>query len=165
MGNHKEENNKTRVGSWLQGLGDIGKPILKAAAGLTGQGWLNTVANGITTSKDIDEAKTAEGLSLCKMDNEDRANSRDMNVHIQESVNASFLAKNTAYVLDLGIFVLIFLIIGGLFFIKIPIGNKEILYLIVGTILGYMGATWAFHRGSSQGSKDKTNGLLKTNKF
>lgn len=161
MGDYKKENGTTRVGDLLRSLGDVGKPILKAAGGLTGQAWLTSIADGIKTSSDLKNEQKQMLFDLLELDVNDRADARKMNSNIQDSANASWLAKNTAYMLDIGIFTLIVLIILGLFFIVIPEGNKEILYLIVGTILGFMGATWAFHRGSTQGSKDKTQALLK----
>jgi hypothetical protein len=99
-----------------------------------------------------------------EMQAKDRADARDMNSRVQESENASWLAKNTAYLLDIGVFSLVVGIIIGLFMIEVPDGNKEIINLSVGTILGFLAATYTFHRGSSAGSKSKTDILGKLGK-
>jgi len=99
-----------------------------------------------------------------EMQAQDRANARDMNTKVQESENASWLAKNTAYLLDIGVFSLVLGIIVGLFMVEVPEGNKEIVHLSVGTILGFLASTYAFHRGSSSGSKAKNDLLAKMKK-
>ena len=90
----------------------------------------------------------------------DRADARSMNAQIQEAENASWLAKNTGYILDLSMLLLVSAVLTGLFFVEIPEGNKEIVHLTVGTILGFLGASYLFHRGSSAGSKEKTKILF-----
>lgn len=76
MGQYKDENGTTRVGDLLRNLGDVGKPILKAAAGLTGQAWLGNIADGITTSKEIKEEQKILAFEMLKLDNSDAADDR-----------------------------------------------------------------------------------------
>jgi len=82
-------------------------------------------------------------------------NARDMNKGIQESANASSLAKNAPYIMD-------FFIVGGtmllayfIFFIGIPPQNKDIAFAAFGSLLTLCGTIVNFHRGSSSSSKDK----------
>lgn len=84
----------------------------------------------------------------------DVQSSRDANVKIQESNNASWMSKNVAYILDLFFsvsFALVFILI---FKNQVPDGNKEIFYMLTGLLGGYVGQILSFHRGSSKGSKD-----------
>lgn len=93
------------------------------------------------------------------LEDKDRADARDMNSRIQESVNASWLAKNAAYCLD-------FAIIGGviilaiiLFVAAIPDANRELAYTFFGSVLTLAITVVNFHRGSSRGSADKQQTL------
>jgi hypothetical protein len=93
------------------------------------------------------------------LEDKDRANARDMNSRIQESENASWLAKNAAYCLD-------FVIIGGvivlaiiLFVASIPEANRELAYTFFGSVLTLAITVVNFHRGSSRGSADKQQTL------
>lgn len=160
MGNHKDEKGTTRVGDWLRSIGSVGKPILNFASKLTGQEWLSSVADGIKNSDELSVEEKKIGLELHQLDAVDRANARHMAIKIQEAANASWLAKNTAYILDLGMFALVTGIIIGLFTLKIPEGNENTLYMVLGVIVGICGTVYAFHRGSSQGSKSKTEKMV-----
>lgn len=92
-----------------------------------------------------------------KLEYENTNKSREMNVSIQESENASSLAKKAAYILD-------FMIVGStitlglmLFFFEIPPTNKELAYTLFGALLTQSSTVFNFHRGSSAGSKDKSD--------
>lgn len=85
----------------------------------------------------------------------DTASAREMNASIQNSKDATWLAKNFPYVLDM-------VIIGGavllglcLFAFKIPTENKELAYTAFGVLLGLASTVVNFHRGSSGSSKEK----------
>jgi hypothetical protein len=89
---------------------------------------------------------------------------RKMNSEIQTSENASPLAKNAAYYID-------FAIIGStitvgllLFMLDIPDANKELAYMMFGSLMTLSGTIINFHRGSTQGSKDKTTQMAKMGK-
>jgi hypothetical protein len=80
---------------------------------------------------------------------------RKMNASIQESSNASWLAKNVAYVLDSVIVGATLMLTYLLFFKGVPEANKELAYSAFGSLITLCGTVVNFHRGSSQGSKDK----------
>lgn len=91
----------------------------------------------------------------------DVQDARNMNIEIQKAEAASKLSKVAAYYLD-------FIIVGAtialgllLFFRAIPEGNKEIAYLMFGSLLTLCGTVVNFHRGSTQGSSKKTDMLFK----
>jgi hypothetical protein len=83
------------------------------------------------------------------------ASARDSNVKIQESEHASWLARNTAYILD---FIITGVFVGAIavvVWIIIPEDNKEIFYTLIGVLGAKFGDIINFHRGSSKGSEDK----------
>lgn len=96
--------------------------------------------------------------------NENTDSARDMNVHIQESEDASNISKNAPYYLD-------FLIVGStiilgmmLFFVQLPKDNVQITNILFGAMLGYVSTVFNYHRGSSKGSAMKQNTLDKINR-
>ena len=90
-----------------------------------------------------------------ELHNANTDSARNMNVKVQESANASWLAKNTAYALDIGI-VSSTIFLAWFAFIKgVPEQNKELVYMALGSLITMCGTVVNFHRGSSQGSKDK----------
>lgn len=48
-------------------------------------------------------------------------------------------------------------IIAGLFFLEIPLGNRDVAMVALGVALGWASAVVNFHFGSSEGSKAKTD--------
>lgn len=107
-------------------------------------------------------AKLAEiDLKQFELHNANTASARDMNAKIQESAAASSLAKNVAYVIDM-------MIVGGalfmtfiIFFKGVPDANKALAYTALGSLWTLAGTVLNFHRGSSQGSKDKADEIQK----
>jgi hypothetical protein len=100
-------------------------------------------------------AQMANETKLVELTNANTDSARDMNSKIQESLAASWLAKNTAYALDLGI-VSATIFLAWFAFIKgVPEANKELVYMALGSLITMCGTVLNFHRGSSQGSKDK----------
>ena len=105
---------------------------------------------------------------IAKMDSDERQalvaydlnntnSARDMNTRIQETANSSVLSKNASYYLDFAIVGATIVFGLGLFFMPIPVENKEIAYMLFGSMITLSGTIINFHRGSTQGSKDKTN--------
>ena len=88
--------------------------------------------------------------------NQNTANARDNNSKIQESANASNLAKNTPYILDFFIVIATFSLGLLLFLTPIPEQNKDILNILFGTLLGLSVTVVNYHRGSSNGSAAKS---------
>ncbi len=107
-------------------------------------------------------AKLAEiDLKRFELHNANTNSARDMNAKVQESAAASFLAKNVAYVIDV-------LIVGGalfmtfiIFFKGVPDANKAMAFTALGSLWTLAGTVLNFHRGSSQGSKDKADEIQK----
>jgi len=106
-------------------------------------------------------AQMANETRLVELTNANTDSARDMNAKVQESSNASWLAKNTAYALDVGI-VSATIFLAWFAFIKgVPDANKELVYMALGSLITMSGTILNFHRGSSQGSKDKGADLQK----
>ena len=59
---------------------------------------------------------------------------------------------------------MVFVLLLGLLFVEIPDGNKEILYLLAGAIIGAFGTAVSYWLGSSDGSAQKTAMLSKADK-
>lgn len=106
-------------------------------------------------------ARMANETKVLEINNANTDSARDMNAKVQESSNASWLAKNTAYALDVGI-VSATIFLAWFAFIKgVPENNKELVYMALGSLITMSGTVLNFHRGSSQGSKDKGTDLQK----
>jgi hypothetical protein len=106
-------------------------------------------------AQDGELAKMANETKLIELNNANTDSARDMNAKVQESDNASWLAKNTAYALDLGIVTATIFLAWFAFMVGVPEQNKELVYMALGSLITMCGTVLNFHRGSSQGSKDK----------
>jgi len=106
-------------------------------------------------------AQMANDTKLVELDNANTDSARDMNAKVQESTNASWLAKNTAYALDLGIVTATIFLAWFAFMKGVPETNKELVYMALGSLITMCGTVLNFHRGSSQGSKDKASEIQK----
>jgi hypothetical protein len=106
-------------------------------------------------------AQMANETKVIELNNANTDSARDMNAKIQESPSAAWLAKNTAYILDIGI-VSATIFLAWFAFIKgVPESNKELVYMALGSLITMCGTVLNFHRGSSQGSKDKGSEIQK----
>ena len=112
-------------------------------------------------AQDGELAKLANETKLVELDNANTASARDMNAKIQESSSASWLAKNTAYALDVGIVAATIFLAWFAFMKGVPDANKELVYMALGSLITMSGTILNFHRGSSQGSKDKGSEIQK----
>lgn len=92
---------------------------------------------------------------------ENTKSAREMNVKIQETANASWIAKNTSYLLDFMVVGATILLGFALFVFEIPTSNKEISYMLFGQLVGLCITTFNFHRGSSHGSKESREAIHK----
>ena len=106
-------------------------------------------------------AKMANETKLVELTNANTDSARDMNAKVQESTNASWLAKNTAYALDIGIVAATIFLAWFAFIKGVPEANKELVYMALGSLITMCGTVLNFHRGSSQGSKDKGSEIQK----
>lgn len=136
--------------------GPLGGMAIKAIADKFG---VSDTVEAVTQALKADPeaaAKLAEiDLKQFELHNANTTNARDMNAKIQESANSSWLAKNTAYALDIWI-VSATIFLAWFAFIKgVPESNKELVYMALGSLITMCGTILNFHRGSSQGSKDK----------
>ena len=100
-------------------------------------------------------AAMANDTKLVELANANTDSAREMNSKVQESATASTLAKNTAYVLDIAIVSATIFLAWFAFMKGVPEENKELVYMALGSLITMCGTVLNFHRGSSQGSKDK----------
>lgn len=112
----------------------------------------------------VKEAAMKHEEFLIQQDNSNTASARDMNSRIQETDKASWLAKNTAFVLDFCIVLSAIILTFMAFFVGIPFENKEIIYTLIGSLWTYTGVVVNFHRGTTAGSARKTDILAKMSK-
>ncbi len=89
---------------------------------------------------------------------DDLASARDM----QKSALAQgdLFSKRFIYYLAGFIMIALFALLLMLFYVEIPDGNNEIVYMAIGIFMGIATSVAAFFFGSSQGSKDKEHGML-----
>ena len=106
-------------------------------------------------------AQMANETKLVELTNANTDSARDMNAKIQESAAASWLAKNTAYALDIGIVAATIFLAWFAFMKGVPDANKELVYMALGSLITMSGTVLNFHRGSSQGSRDKGTEMQK----
>jgi hypothetical protein len=111
--------------------------------------------------QDGELAKMANDTKVLELNNANTDSARDMNAKIQESPSAAWLAKNTAYILDIGIVSATIFLAWFAFMKGVPDANKELVYMALGSLITMCGTVLNFHRGSSQGSKDKGNEIQK----
>jgi hypothetical protein len=112
-------------------------------------------------AQDGELAKMANDTKLVELMNANTDSARDMNAKVQESTSASWLAKNTAYALDIGIVTATIFLAWFAFMKGVPDANKELVYMALGSLITMSGTVLNFHRGSSQGSKDKGGEIQK----
>jgi hypothetical protein len=106
-------------------------------------------------------ARMANDTKLVELTNANTDSARDMNAKVQESANASWLAKNTAYALDIGIVSGTIFLAWFAFMKGVPDANEKLVYMALGSLITMSGTILNFHRGSSQGSKDKGSEIQK----
>ena len=71
------------------------------------------------------------------------------------------ISKNGTLNIITVIFGMPFVLVILLFFATIPTGNSEIVYMSFGTFIGIVGTVAAFFFGSSSGSKEKSDGIMR----
>ena len=103
-------------------------------------------------------------LEQFKAEMQNTSDARKMNSEIQASENASWLAKNIAYTIDIAIIAGALFITFIVFVIGVPDNNKAMAFSAFGSLWTLAGTVVNFHRGSSSGSKAKTDELLKAAK-
>jgi len=142
--------------------GPMGGMAVKAIADKLGvPASISDVTAALEANPDLALKLKEVELKEFELHNQNTNAAREMNARIQESASASSLSKNVAYILDLTI-VGATLFLSWFAFIKgVPPENKELVYMALGSLITMCGTVLNFHRGSSQGSKDKTAELDK----
>lgn len=97
--------------------------------------------------------------------NSNTKNAREMNVSIQTSAEASPLAKNIAYIIDIVIVSATVILAFFLFIIPLPLDNKELAYMMFGSLLTLSGNIINFYRGSSPSTIASVDGINKLSKL
>ena len=155
-------------------LKGVAPTLATIAAGPAGGALVSTIANRLGVGDSVEAvAKAIAGdpaaaaklqeleLEYAKLDMANTADARDMNSKIQESANAAWIAKNAAYILDFAIVSATIIMTWIVFFKGVPSENKEIAYMAIGSLITMCGTVLNFHRGSSAGSKSKTEEMMK----
>jgi hypothetical protein len=155
-------------------LKNIAPALATAVAGPLGGAAVSAIASRLGVSDSVEAvAKAIAGdpqaaaklqeleLEMAKLDMANTASARDMNSKIQESANAAWIAKNAAYILDFAIVSATIIMTWIVFFKGVPVENKEIAYMAIGSLITMCGTVLNFHRGSSAGSKSKTEEMMK----
>lgn len=101
------------------------------------------------------QKKAELDLESEKLAFKDTADARDMNVEIQRADHASYLAKNTAYWIDIFVVIATFGMAYMILYQSVPDANKEIFYTSFGSLLTICLTIVNFHRGSSARSQQK----------
>jgi hypothetical protein len=157
-------------------------PILGKLFGKAGKTLVDSVGNALDGLKTSKEEKEAAKLAIQQEINRniealnddankeleiymaDTANSRDANVKIQESDKASWLSKNTGYILDLFITVIwasLTFYIAGKYLSIITVShtvNFDGVWGLYAAVTGTMTTIVGWHRGSSRGAEETSNG-------
>ncbi|RZT96636.1 hypothetical protein EV201_1277 [Ancylomarina subtilis] len=90
------------------------------------------------------EGKTID-LEYISLQIEDVKSAREANVKIQQSENASWLAKNTPYIIDISLNIIFCASIVFAFITE----DKELILFCLGMLTARFGDVVGFHRGSS----------------
>jgi hypothetical protein len=142
--------------------GPLGGMAVKAIAEKLGvEDSVEAVASAIQADPQAAQKLAEIDTKQFELHNANTDSARKMNAEIQESANASWLAKNTAYALDIGIVSATIFLAWFAFMKGVPDANKELVYMALGSLITMSGTILNFHRGSSQGSKDKGSEIQK----
>ena len=157
MGDFKEKHGKTRVGKLLEGLGDMGKPILQilSKAPIPGASLLNDVAQAIVKEPGIDQETTDMLLEAIEMDKAEMSEITER--WKSDNTSDNFLSKNarpiTLLYLQLVMTVLVIGDSAGWFVVK-EVWVNLVEALLITVILSFFGS-----RGVEKFTKiRKTNG-------
>jgi hypothetical protein len=155
-------------------LKGVAPTLATAVAGPMGGMAITALANKLGVADSVESvAKAIAGdpqaaqkiaeleLEMAKLDASNTADARKMNSEIQNSATASWLAKNIAYVIDIAIIAGALTMTFVVFIIGVPEQNKSMAFTALGSLWTLTGTVVNFHRGSSAGSKAKTEELMK----
>ncbi len=138
---------------------NVAKVVVDVAQQVTGatsgEGALELIKSDPKLAADFADKAAEREVDLIKAHLADVADARDHDVKIQESANASYLAKNVAYWIDLFIVVATFTMAYVILFKEIPTQNREIFYTTFGSLITLCMTVVQFHRGSTHRSQQK----------
>ncbi|ETX26644.1 hypothetical protein [Roseivivax isoporae] len=154
---------------------DVAPKIVGALTGPAGpvaEGVARRVAREVLGEPDAPPARIAERLAEARPQDmaalariEADLEAETMRIAAQDRADARAREVSTAdptpHRLAYGILGLFGLVLAGLFFIQPPEGIREVLVAMVGVLGGLVGAVANYYFGSSIGSKQKTDGLLR----
>ena len=171
---------KEKKSFWQTGVGSILKKVAPSAIDLVGDvvpggKLLKTIFNTEIEQSNLSAVEKEEArldfekalkeyeLREREMILHDRANARDM----QKAALAQddLFSKRFVYYLAGFIFIAFFALMIMLFFIEIPDGNNEIVYMSFGIFVGVVTTVAAFYFGSADGSKKKEAGIMDALKY
>ena len=142
--------------------GPLGGAAVSAIASRLGVGdSVEAVAKAIVGDPKAAEKLAELELEMAKIDASNTADARKMNSDIQNSATASWLAKNIAYVIDVAIIAGALTMTFVVFIVGVPEQNKSMAFTALGSLWTLTGTVVNFHRGSSAGSKAKTEEMIK----
>jgi len=137
--------------------GPLGGAAISAIANRLGVGdSVEAVAKAIASDPAASQKLQELELEYAKLDMANTADARKMNSEIQNSTAASWMSKNIAYVIDIAIVSSTIGLTAMLMTSSVPQENKELALMAFGSLVTLCGTVVNFHRGSSQGSKDKS---------
>lgn len=170
MGQFKDKNGKTRVGTFLSSLGNIGDDILQFAGDVTGIEALERIGDAISKNQELKAEEKKIALDLLNLDIQDRNSAREKEAKVQASENASWMAKNMPYLYDSFIlliwgFMTVYLVLRWIGIIA-NTSNIDMTGIlgIYAAVTGLATNIISYHRGSSAGSTAKNNLLGNFNK-
>jgi hypothetical protein len=134
-----------------------GKAVSMIAGALGVEDNVDAVTKAIQADPNLAYKLRELDIKELEAHNANTDSARKMNASIQTSEHASSLAKNAAYIIDFAIVGATIFMTWFLFFKGVPEANKELAYMAFGSLLTLSGTVVNFHRGSSQGSKDKAD--------
>lgn len=141
-------------------MGPMGGMAVKAIASKLGvEDSVEAVVANLQANPDAALKLRELDLKELELNNANTDSARKMNAEVQNSANASWLAKNIAYCIDV---VIVLSTIGLTYMLmsqQVPADNKELALMAFGSLVTLCGTVVNFHRGSSQGSKDKSKGM------
>jgi hypothetical protein len=155
-------------------LKNVAPTLATAVAGPLGGAAISAIASKLGVGETVEEVaahlqanpealtklKELE-LEYAKLDMANTADARKMNSEIQNSATASWLAKNIAYCVDMAIVAGALFMTFIVFVVGVPEQNKAMAFSALGSLWTLTGTVVNFHRGSSAGSKAKTEELMK----
>jgi len=98
-------------------------------------------------------------FDLYKLEVEDKSSARDRDTRVNESANASWIAKNITGLLAVAVIGLSFVLFYMVIYTSIPADKKDIVIYILGVLSGAVTQILSYFYGSSKSSANKDSTL------